>query len=193
MSRNIVVPNEEFFDNIVDEMRVTGRVKLLVRGGSMFPFFRDSVDTVVLRALDENEPLHCGEIYLFKSNGRYILHRLVGIKREHCAGTELEHPVGIEREAKRECTAGVEQDRSVGIKRETKSEGLKYVFRGDGNPKGSETAARDMVFAVAEKRIAPSGEEWSCNSKSWKFLSALWPKDYLFRRFIAGVLRRLSR
>lgn len=167
MSRNIVVPNEEFFDNIVDEMRVTGRVKLLVRGGSMFPFFRDSVDTVVLRALDENEPLHRGEIYLFKSNGRYILHRLVGIKREHCVGTELEHPVGVER--------------------------VKYVFRGDGNPKGSETATRDMVFAVAEKRIAPSGEEWSCNSKPWKFLSALWPKDYLFRRLVVGVLRRLSR
>lgn len=157
MSRNIVVPNEEFFDNIVDEMRVTGRVKLLVRGGSMFPFFRDSVDTVVLRALDENEPLHRGGIYLFKSNGRYILHRLESVKRE------------------------------------ANRDGLKYVFRGDGNPKGSETATRDMVFAVAEKRIAPSGEEWSCNSKSWKFLSALWPKDYLFRRFIVGVLRRLCR
>lgn len=157
MSRNIVVPNEEFFANIVDEMRVTGRVKLLVRGGSMFPFFRDSVDTVVLRALEENEPLHRGGIYLFKSNGRYILHRLASVKRE------------------------------------TNRDGLKYVFRGDGNPKGSETATRDMVFAVAEKRIAPSGEEWSCNSKSWKFLSALWPKDYLFRRLVVGVLRRLCR
>lgn len=189
MSRNIVVPNEEFFDNIVDEMRVTGRVKLLVRGGSMFPFFRDSVDTVILRALDENEPLHRGGIYLFKSNGRYILHRLARVRCDHCIDAELEHPVGDELEHR----VGTEQDRSECTKREANRDGLKYVFRGDGNPKGSETATRDMVFAVAEKRIAPSGEEWSCNSKSWKFLSALWPKDYLFRRLIVGVLRRLCR
>lgn len=185
MSRNIVVPNEEFFDNIVDELRVAGRVKLLVRGGSMFPFFRDSIDTVVLLELGEDEPLHRGGIYLFKSNGRYILHRLARVKHRKvvdCGGCP---PRSTE-----ETQGSAEGQKKFGCS--IKSVEPVYIFRGDGNPKGKEVASRDMVFAVAEKRIAPSGEEWSCNSKSWKLLSALWPKDYLFRRLFVGVLRRIS-
>lgn len=150
MPDTLVIPNEEFFDNIVDELRRNGRVHLLVKGSSMFPFFRDSKDAVVLRRLEAGEMPRRGDVCLFRSGRHYILHRCVGRRTDG-----------------------------------------KFVFRGDGNPRGRELAVREEIYAVAEKRTAPSGEEWSCSSMSWRILSALWPNDYLFRRFLVGVLRRL--
>lgn len=149
MPRTIVIPNEVFFENLLDELHRSGTVRLPVKGNSMFPFLRDSRDAVVLRALEDGETPVVGDICLFRFNGRYILHRLVGRKGEQ------------------------------------------FVFRGDGNPRGKETVPADSIFAVAEKKIAPSGEETDCRSEDWRRFSRFWPKTYLVRRLLIAVLHRI--
>ncbi len=81
-----------------------------------------------------------------------------------------------------------------------------YIFRGDGNCKGSEWALPEDVFAVVEKRISPGGKGssgaspsetsfggkvWDCGSFSWKLCSILWPRTYSVRRLLLAILRRI--
>lgn len=161
MSR-IVVPNDTFFENLLDELRDSGHVLLKVKGGSMFPFFRSGKDLAQLRPFVMEEGLKKGDVALFRFHGRFILHRCVG----------------------RRASA--------------------YIFRGDGNCKGSEWAKPEDIFAVAEKRISPSssedpssagaspaGKEWSCDSFSWRLCSWLWPRTYTARRLLLAFLRRV--
>ena len=150
---SIVIPNEVFFENLIDELSSCGSVLLTVKGWSMFPFFRNEKDAVLLRPFNPEAGLAKGDVALFRYRGKYILHR--------CAGWGLKDGASV------------------------------YIFRGDGNPRGSEYAPAEEVYAVVEKRIAPSGREWSCSSFSWKLLSRLWPSGYLLRRLFIGVLRRI--
>ncbi len=145
----IVIPNDIFFANLIDELETSGHVLLNVKGYSMFPFFRNENDAALLRPFDRAAGLKRGEVALFRFHGRYILHR--------CTGKAASA----------------------------------YLFQGDGNCKGTEWAGPEDVVAVVEKRIAPSGKEWSCSSFSWKLCSALWPRAYILRRLLLGVLRRV--
>ncbi len=146
---NIVIPNEIFFENLLDELEDSGHVLLKVKGWSMFPFFRNEKDSVLLRSYVPAEGLKNGDVVLFRFHGRFILHRCIG--------------------------------KRVSV----------YIFRGDGNCKGTEWARPEDVVAVVEKRISPSGREWSCGSFSWKLCSRLWPRTYIVRRLLLGILRRI--
>ncbi len=150
---NIVIPNDIFFENLLDELSTSGSVLLTVKGWSMFPFFKNEKDAVLLRPFDPSAGLAKGDVALFRYKGKYILHR--------CTGWGMRSGSAV------------------------------YIFRGDGNVRGQEYASADEVFAVVEKKIAPSGKEWSCNSFSWKLCSRLWPSAYLLRRLFLGVLRRI--
>lgn len=169
----IVVPNDTFFRNLLDELGNSGHVLLKVRGHSMFPFFRNGRDSVQLRPFIAGEGLKKGDVALFRFHGRFILHRCIG-KRASA-----------------------------------------YIFRGDGNCKGTEWALPEDIFAVVEKRISPSAgassagasssegasgdssggsagwEEWSCGSFSWRLCSWLWPRTYTVRRLLLAFLRRV--
>lgn len=147
----IVIPNDTFFENLLDELENSGHVLLKVRGHSMFPFFRDGRDSAQLRPSITGEGLKKGDVALFRFRGRYILHRCIG-KRASA-----------------------------------------YIFRGDGNCKGTEWARPEDVLAVVEKRISPSGKEWSCESFSWKLCSMLWPRTYIVRRLLLAFLRRVCK
>ncbi len=147
----IVIPNDTFFENLLDELENSGHVLLKVRGHSMFPFFRDGRDSAQLRPFITGEGLKKGDVALFRFRGRYILHRCIG-KRASA-----------------------------------------YIFRGDGNCKGTEWARPEDVLAVVEKRISPSGKEWSCESFSWKLCSMLWPRTYIVRRLLLAFLRRVCK
>lgn len=152
--KSVVVSNEIFFENMLDELLVSGQVLINVKGYSMIPFLANEEDKVLLGRFDPAvDELKKGQVALFKFRGRYILHRCVG--REIQGGKDV------------------------------------YRFRGDGNPRGVEWAAPGDVYAVMLKRITPSGEEWSCDSFSWKLRSALWPRSYIVRRVLLAVIRRL--
>ena len=111
----IVIPNDIFFENLLDELGNSGQVLLNVKGCSMFPFFRDGKDSALLRPFVPAEGLKKGDVALFRFHGRFILHRCIG-KRASA-----------------------------------------YIFRGDGNCKGTEWAQPENVFAVVKKRLAPAG------------------------------------
>ena len=142
------------FENLLEELLVSGYGLIYVKGYSMVPFLANEKDRVQLRRFDSStEELKKGQVALFKFRGRYILHRVVGTIDK--GGKKL------------------------------------YKFRGDGNCSGVEWAAPENVYAVMVKRITPSGEEWSCDSLSWKLRSALWPRTYIVRRVLLAVIRRL--
>lgn len=145
----IVIPNDIFFENLLDELESSGHVLLNVKGCSMFPFFRNEKDAALLRPFIPADGLKSGDVALFRFHGKFILHRCIG-KRASA-----------------------------------------YIFRGDGNCKGTEWANPGDVFAVVEKRIAPSGKEWSCSSFSWRLCSRLWPRTYVVRRLLLAFLRRI--
>lgn len=165
----LTIPNDIFFENLLDELKESGHVLLCVKGFSMMPFFRNGKDSVLLAPFDRSKGLHYGDVALFRFKGRWIMHR--------CTGTAVLRPDG-----------------SLGLFSHGKDMGegrIVYVFRGDGNCSGCEWAERSEIYAVAEKRIAPSGKEWSFSSFSWRLCSALWPRTHLVRRLLLAVIRRL--
>lgn len=152
--KSVVIANDIFFQNLLDELLVSGQVLINVKGYSMIPFLANEKDKVLLRRFDpERDTLKKGQVVLFKFRDRYILHRFVGSIDK--GGRKL------------------------------------YKFRGDGNCSGVEWTGIENVYAVMLKRITPSGEEWSCDSFSWKLRSALWPRSYIVRRVLLAVIRRL--
>ena len=52
---------------------------LVVKGTSMVPTLREGRDTVYLRAVDADEPLHIGDIVFFWRGSQVVLHRIVGL------------------------------------------------------------------------------------------------------------------
>ncbi len=175
---SIVIPNDVFFENLIDELSTSGSVLLTVKGWSMFPFFRNEKDAVLLRPFNPSAGLAKGDVALFRYRGKYILHRCTG-----CGFISPEGQIvmlsGSKLNFVRHWTSLPASPTPV------------YVFRGDGNPRGVEYAPAEEVYAVVEKKIAPSGKEWSCSSFSWKLFSRLWPSAYLLRRLFVGVLRRI--
>lgn len=165
----ITIPNDIFFENLLDELEISGHVLLNVKGFSMMPFLRNGKDSVLLAPFDRKRELRRGEIALFRFRDRWIMHR--------CTGTAVLRPDGR--------IGDFHRGKDVGDGRAV------YVFRGDGNCSGREWALPGDVYAVAEKRIAPSGKEWSFSSFSWRLCSVLWPKTYLVRRLLLGIIRRL--
>ena len=73
------VSNDIFFENLLEELLVSGYGLIYVKGYSMVPFLANEKDRVQLRRFDSStEELKKGQVALFKFRGRYILHRVVG-------------------------------------------------------------------------------------------------------------------
>ena len=68
-----------------------------------------------------------------------------------------------------------------------------YRTMGDGNVRGVEYARPEDISGVMLKRITPAGNEWYCNSASWKRASSLWMRLLPVRRLLLAVLRRIRR
>ena len=71
--------NEDFFRLVEIELEECGKVRIKVRGFSMQPIIRNGRDTVMLEQVKDNNPIK-GQIYLFRYNGRHILHRYIDDK-----------------------------------------------------------------------------------------------------------------
>jgi len=73
--------NSDFFSLVLLQLRESGRVRIKVKGSSMFPFLRDGRDEVLLQCL-KNKPLRRGRVYLFRHRGECVLHRLIRLSPE---------------------------------------------------------------------------------------------------------------
>ena len=60
----IVIPNDIFFANLIDELETSGHVLLNVKGYSMFPFFRNENDAALLRPFDRAAGLKRGSGFM---------------------------------------------------------------------------------------------------------------------------------
>ena len=83
----LILPNEaDGF--IAEEMRSRLQAGHVVRiafgGNSMWPTLDGRSDTVELTPVGADEPLHEGEIYLFRYKGRCVVHRLVHQEKDWC-------------------------------------------------------------------------------------------------------------
>lgn len=73
----ILLPNQLFFEQ-VEAMLAEGReVQIRMKGHSMRPLLRSERDQVVLSPCTAPARLQPGDIVLFRTYGRHILHRIV--------------------------------------------------------------------------------------------------------------------
>jgi len=89
------VPQEWLFKEAKDFLSKGEKVTIRFRGNSMNPYLRDRKDCIVLSPYYP-EDLQAGAIVLFSYRGKYILHRIIGRKREYfvirgdnCTNTEI--------------------------------------------------------------------------------------------------------
>lgn len=94
--QKLIIPNNELFDEVCSLLEEGKRVSILAKGNSMLPFIRGGRDSVLLENAPEN--IQRGDIVLFKTEGHYVLHRIICIDgdrvtlmgdgnlsgREHC-------------------------------------------------------------------------------------------------------------
>ena len=87
-----VAPEE---DRIARVLRDQGVYVSTTVGISMWPMLRNRRDTVVIRPIGRDERLSVGDVALYEAQGRYVLHRVVGvhddwyaIRGDNCLPTE---------------------------------------------------------------------------------------------------------
>jgi len=68
----LVLPNHDFFEEVMKLLNQKRQVSLMVKGTSMKPFLDEETE-VFLRQFDS---YHKGDICLFKFNNKYLLHRI---------------------------------------------------------------------------------------------------------------------
>ena len=77
MPHKLILPNE--FLSVAEEELEEGRsVRLLADGASMNPFIHGGKDYAEIAPLDADADLELWQVYLFKYNGQYIIHRFIG-------------------------------------------------------------------------------------------------------------------
>ncbi len=94
--------NKEFklkeYDNLIKEVIESGgEFRMYPKGVSMLPILRQGKDSVVL--IKPTFPLRRGQIIFYqRKNGQYVLHRIVGVKKEHyilCGDNQTYREEGI--------------------------------------------------------------------------------------------------
>lgn len=70
---------QEIFENIDSFLEVSD-VLVHFKGTSMWPFFKEGITKV---RLSKVQSIKKGNVYLFKENDKFILHRLIKIKDQH--------------------------------------------------------------------------------------------------------------
>ena len=82
---NFVVDNDEFFETVVALLREGRKVTIPAKGESMLPFIVGGIDSVILEGVEGGTPAgsalrtaKVGDVVLFRADGRFILHRIIG-------------------------------------------------------------------------------------------------------------------
>lgn len=77
-----MVPLHSLMPLIVEKLHQEGTVKIPARGNSMYPLFRHGRDQVYLRGLQGEDPGQYDMILYRRPNGKYVLHRIVGVRED---------------------------------------------------------------------------------------------------------------
>lgn len=73
---------DTFMPIVKEKLAMGGEVQIQAAGNSMYPLFRHGKDLVTLKGI-EKKPLKKYDIILYqRDDKKYVLHRIVGIKRE---------------------------------------------------------------------------------------------------------------
>lgn len=158
----VEISNEKFFESVKDLIDEGMKVTFVVKGGSMYPFMRSGKDKVCIAPL-AGRAVRKGDVVLFSYKGRYILHRIVGIRSAGGHGAD--------------CRQGA----------------LQYVAMGDGNLGNKEEFTRENIVGLAEQIITPSGKVIDLYSSEMRFYAGLWRILRPFRRYLTAVLRYIVR
>jgi len=88
----MTVNNDSFFMDVIGLLREGKRVTIPVNGVSMLPFIVGNRDLVVLEGVEEASPIdlprrsaQIGDAVLFRCNGHFLLHRILGFNRDGTA------------------------------------------------------------------------------------------------------------
>lgn len=78
----LIVPNEIFFSQVLEEIKAGRAVKIPSKGNSMRPFIRQGTDMIELKPLSENS-IERGNIVLAKTKeDKYVAHRIEKVNHD---------------------------------------------------------------------------------------------------------------
>jgi SOS-response transcriptional repressor LexA len=75
------IPNKYLLSQVCKLLGEGKEIMLRAKGNSMFPFIRDSIDTIVLMPL-KNDVLEGDIVLALTSDGRYLVHRVLAMSGE---------------------------------------------------------------------------------------------------------------
>ena len=79
--KRVAIPMEELMPLLQLQMETAGSANLNVTGWSMMPMLHNRRDSVVIRPVKGRQEK--GDLILYqRANGRYVLHRILRVKRE---------------------------------------------------------------------------------------------------------------
>ena len=78
LSESIYIPNELFFAEVQTQIQQGKKVRIRVRGGSMFPFMRNG-DEVLLQAPERNDIRRGSVVVAFTDEIPVVLHRIAKV------------------------------------------------------------------------------------------------------------------
>lgn len=78
------IPNGLFFEWVEQSLLAGENVRLTVRGNSMRPILRDGRDEALIEPWKDASKLAEANIFLFRYNGAYVMHRLVRRDADLC-------------------------------------------------------------------------------------------------------------
>ena len=98
----IIVPNQLFFEELCQRIRMHRSVRIRVAGRSMEPFLKNGKDFITLSALPARYRFRKGDVLLFLYGSQYVVHRLHRIhgqtlymKGDHQNHWEIIHPEDV--------------------------------------------------------------------------------------------------
>lgn len=197
----MLLTNRLFFEQVEAMLGEGCEVEIRMKGHSMRPLLRNERDKAVLAPCCNTETLQCGDVVLFRSGGRHILHRIVGIDNRagtiaasagnHLTETYAVHDGKQPMEAYAPSTAPPSGKSPVEIP--VPAIAQYFTLAGDGNYRLREHCTAADIVAVLVRVVRPSGRVIDCRSRRWRWQSRCWlALPAIVRRFILRVLWKMG-
>ncbi len=99
---HLIIPNQIFFEDVCERIRMKRSVRIRITGRSMEPFLKDGKDFITVSALPTRYRFKKGDLLLFVYGNHHVVHRLHRIhgqtlymKGDHQNRWEIIHPEDV--------------------------------------------------------------------------------------------------
>lgn len=195
----MLLTNRLFFEQVGAMLDEGCEVEIRMKGHSMRPLLRNERDKAVLAPCTDPSRLQCGDVVLFRSGNRHILHRIVGTDNRAgtvaaTAGNHLTETYAAQdgkRPMKAYAPSTAPPSGKSPVEIPVPTDTQYFTLAGDGNYRLREHCTTTDIVAVLVRVVRPSGRVIDCRSRRWRWQSCCWlALPAIIRRFILLLLWR---